>query len=230
MARDAKSVLPGHPTGRFNRPHAKRQAWIASLEQSRVSPRSRSETRRRSSRHWSNSALISNVVLRGAGIEPAMFSDPDNDLPFPTLDRLVQACVKATGCVLFGSRVGARMQPDGGRAHRPRLDARPDSARRAPSPLLHSQDQQHGRGDGARRARPHRVVSSTSSPRPTLSRRPDRRCGDRNDRQHDASALRSGLATETGAPEPRSPTGQDAIRRVLQGSDRIRGANRRSDL
>ena len=40
-----------------------------------------------------------------------MFSDPDNDLPFTTLDRLVKACVNATGCELFGLRVGARMQP-----------------------------------------------------------------------------------------------------------------------
>jgi hypothetical protein len=40
-----------------------------------------------------------------------MFSDPDNDLPFTTLDRLVKACVNATGCESFGLRVGARMQP-----------------------------------------------------------------------------------------------------------------------
>jgi hypothetical protein len=38
-----------------------------------------------------------NAVLRSVGIEPAMFSDPDNDLPFATLDRLVEACVNATG-------------------------------------------------------------------------------------------------------------------------------------
>ena len=50
----------------------------------------------------------SNAVLRSAGIEPAMFSDPDNDLPFATLGRLVSACVKATACELFGLRVGAR--------------------------------------------------------------------------------------------------------------------------
>ncbi len=52
-----------------------------------------------------------NAVLRSVGIEPAMFADPDSDLPFATLDRLVEACVKATGCELFGLRVGARMQP-----------------------------------------------------------------------------------------------------------------------
>jgi AraC-like DNA-binding protein len=52
-----------------------------------------------------------NAVLRSVGIEPAMFSDPDNDLPFATLDRLVEACVKATACESFGHRVGARMQP-----------------------------------------------------------------------------------------------------------------------
>ena len=37
-----------------------------------------------------------------------MFSDPDNDLPFAALGRLVSACVKATACELFGLRVGAR--------------------------------------------------------------------------------------------------------------------------
>ena len=50
-------------------------------------------------------------VLRAAGIEPAMFSDPDYDLPFTALDRLVGACVKATGCESFGLSVGARMRP-----------------------------------------------------------------------------------------------------------------------
>ena len=52
-----------------------------------------------------------NAVLRSAGIEPAMFSNPDSDLPFSTLDRLVEACVDATACKSFGLRVGARMQP-----------------------------------------------------------------------------------------------------------------------
>jgi AraC-like DNA-binding protein len=47
-------------------------------------------------------------VLRSAGIEPAMFSDPDNDLPFAAVGRLASECVKATGCESFGLRVGAR--------------------------------------------------------------------------------------------------------------------------
>ena len=50
----------------------------------------------------------SNAVLRSAGIEPAMFSDPDNDLPFAAVGKLVSACVKATACELFGLRAGAR--------------------------------------------------------------------------------------------------------------------------
>lgn len=48
------------------------------------------------------------AVLRSAGIEPAMFSDPDNDLPFAAVGKLVTQCVKATGCESFGLRVGAR--------------------------------------------------------------------------------------------------------------------------
>jgi AraC-like DNA-binding protein len=47
-------------------------------------------------------------VLRSAGIDPAMFSDPDNDLPFAAVGRLASECVKATGCESFGLRVGAR--------------------------------------------------------------------------------------------------------------------------
>ena len=50
----------------------------------------------------------SNAVLRSVGIEPAMFSDPDNDLPFATVGKLVSACVKATACESFGLRTGAR--------------------------------------------------------------------------------------------------------------------------
>ena len=50
----------------------------------------------------------SNAVLRSAGLEPAMFSDPDNDLSFATVGRLIGECVKATACKSFGLRVGAR--------------------------------------------------------------------------------------------------------------------------
>jgi AraC-like DNA-binding protein len=49
-----------------------------------------------------------NAVLRSAEIDPAMFSDPDNDLPFAAVGRLASECVKATGCESFGLRVGAR--------------------------------------------------------------------------------------------------------------------------
>jgi AraC-like DNA-binding protein len=48
------------------------------------------------------------AVLRSAGIEPAIFSDPDNDLSFAAVGRLAGECVKATGCESFGLRVGAR--------------------------------------------------------------------------------------------------------------------------
>lgn len=48
------------------------------------------------------------VVLRAAEIEPAILSDPDNDLPFAAVGRLVGECVKATGCDSFGLQVGAR--------------------------------------------------------------------------------------------------------------------------
>jgi len=49
-----------------------------------------------------------NVVVRSAGIEPAIFSDPDNDLPFAAVGRLASECVKATACESFGLRVGSR--------------------------------------------------------------------------------------------------------------------------
>ncbi len=48
------------------------------------------------------------AVLRSVGIQPEMFSDPDNDLPFAAVGRLLGACVRATGCESFGLRAGAR--------------------------------------------------------------------------------------------------------------------------
>ena len=48
------------------------------------------------------------AVLRAAGIEPAIFADPDNVLPYAALGRLVGAGVEATGCEAFGLMVCAR--------------------------------------------------------------------------------------------------------------------------
>lgn len=47
-------------------------------------------------------------VLQSAGIEPEVFSNPENTLPFSALSRLVSECVKATGCEDFGLRCGAK--------------------------------------------------------------------------------------------------------------------------
>jgi hypothetical protein len=47
-------------------------------------------------------------VLRGAGLEPDVFSNPDNVLTFAALGRLVSECVRATGREDFGLRVGAK--------------------------------------------------------------------------------------------------------------------------
>ena len=51
------------------------------------------------------------AILRRAGIEPGLFANPDNDLPYSTLGRLVGECVRETGCEAFGLRVGARTEP-----------------------------------------------------------------------------------------------------------------------
>ncbi len=48
------------------------------------------------------------AVLRAAGVEPDVFSNPDNELPYAAVGRLVSECVRATGCEAFGLRVGAR--------------------------------------------------------------------------------------------------------------------------
>jgi len=49
-------------------------------------------------------------VLRRAGLDPDLFSAPENVLPFTALGRLVSECIQATGCESFGLRVGARMR------------------------------------------------------------------------------------------------------------------------
>jgi AraC-like DNA-binding protein len=48
------------------------------------------------------------AVLRSVGIQPEMFSDPGNDLPFAAVGKLLGACVRATGCESFALRAGAR--------------------------------------------------------------------------------------------------------------------------
>ena len=50
-------------------------------------------------------------ILRRAGIDPALFSDPDNVLPYAALGRLVGESLRSTRCDDFGLRVGARMGP-----------------------------------------------------------------------------------------------------------------------
>jgi AraC-like DNA-binding protein len=47
------------------------------------------------------------AVLRRAGVDLHVFSDPENVVPYAALGRLVTECVKATGCERFGLRVGA---------------------------------------------------------------------------------------------------------------------------
>jgi Arabinose-binding domain of AraC transcription regulator, N-term len=47
------------------------------------------------------------TVLRRAGLDPNLFSDPENVMPYAALGRLVTESVKATGCESFGLRVGA---------------------------------------------------------------------------------------------------------------------------
>ncbi|OAF15540.1 hypothetical protein AYJ54_39955 [Bradyrhizobium centrolobii] len=48
------------------------------------------------------------TVIAGAGINPDLLRNPENSLSFIELDRLVQACVAATGCEHFGLLVGQR--------------------------------------------------------------------------------------------------------------------------
>jgi len=47
------------------------------------------------------------IVLRRAGLDPNLFSDLENVMPYAALGRLVTESVKATGCESFGLRVGA---------------------------------------------------------------------------------------------------------------------------
>ncbi len=47
------------------------------------------------------------TVLRRAGVDPNLFSNPENVMPYAALGRLMMESVKATGCESFGLRVGA---------------------------------------------------------------------------------------------------------------------------
>ena len=51
------------------------------------------------------------TVLRQQGIQPELFSNPENVLLYAALGRLAAACVAATGCDDFGLQVGARSAP-----------------------------------------------------------------------------------------------------------------------
>src|SRR5208337_4745820 len=46
------------------------------------------------------------TVLRRAGLDPNLFSNPENVMPYASLGRLVTESVRATGCESFGLRVG----------------------------------------------------------------------------------------------------------------------------
>ena len=51
----------------------------------------------------------SDEVLTEAGIDPALFADPDNLITYAARDRLFRQCVSRTGCQHFGLLVGQRM-------------------------------------------------------------------------------------------------------------------------
>ena len=53
------------------------------------------------------------AVIRQAGIDPNLFSNLDNVMPFKALGRLLSESVKATGCEGFGLRVGTKTRPSG---------------------------------------------------------------------------------------------------------------------
>ena len=115
-----------------HRRRARGLPWIASLEQSRVTPPSRFETRRRSCRRSPISAPIPTPCLRSAGIEPAMFSDPDNDLPFAAVGKLATRVREGDRLrVLRAAGRATRRNIDVDRTDRVGLDARGDGARRA---------------------------------------------------------------------------------------------------
>lgn len=50
-------------------------------------------------------------ALVEAGLDPGVFDDPDNTIPFTRLGRLLSLCVGRTGCGHFGLLVGRRSGP-----------------------------------------------------------------------------------------------------------------------
>ncbi|MBR0698058.1 AraC family transcriptional regulator [Bradyrhizobium lablabi] len=48
------------------------------------------------------------AVLRQAGLDPLIFSNSENVMPYAALGRLLNKCVQVTGCESFGLRVGAK--------------------------------------------------------------------------------------------------------------------------
>jgi AraC-like DNA-binding protein len=53
--------------------------------------------------------VSSDEVLTEAGVDPALFADPDNLITYAARDRLFRQCVSRTGCQHFGLLVGQRM-------------------------------------------------------------------------------------------------------------------------
>src|SRR5262249_42148535 len=48
-------------------------------------------------------------VFQDAGLQPRILDNPDNEITFVTMGRLLQACVRATGCEHFGLLAGSRL-------------------------------------------------------------------------------------------------------------------------
>lgn len=53
------------------------------------------------------------TVFARAGVDPALFREPESRIPFEALGALLQACVAATGCRHFGLMVGQRFDLKG---------------------------------------------------------------------------------------------------------------------
>ena len=47
-------------------------------------------------------------VLAKVGLDPRLFEDPENRVPFDALGRLIETCVELTGCPHFGLLIGER--------------------------------------------------------------------------------------------------------------------------
>ena len=124
------------------------------------------------------------MVLHSVGIEPAMFSDPDNDLPFTTLDQLVKACVNATGCEIVWATRRRGMQPTAVgltglvSMHAPTVR---DALQVLSSTLKISNTGVATALDVRGQIASFRVCRHRAQ---HWGRRPDRRRGDRNGRQH----------------------------------------------